>query len=435
MRVPETRARPATSRSPLLERYRRIRGATGDLCRPLAVEDQVVQSMPDASPTKWHLAHTTWFFEEFVLRAADPATPPWNEAFRTLFNSYYNSVGAFHPRAARGVLSRPTVAEVLEYRARVDARMEAALAAGALPDGVADIVLLGFAHEEQHQELLLTDILHAFSCNPLRPAYAPPVDGAGCAGTDRARIGHAPTSRSGEFARFDGGIARVGHAGTGFAFDNEGPAHDVLLQPFALALRPTTNAEYRAFVQAGGYRDPSSWLSDGWALVEREGWRHPLYWSDGLHSQFSLHGEVDLVESDPVCHLSYFEADAFARWAGARLPTEHEWETAARDTPAAGNFQESGRLLPAAAPHEATKPAQLFGDVWEWTRSPYVPYPGFRAENDGLGEYNGKFMVQQLVLRGGSALTPQAHVRATYRNFFPPAARWQMSGIRLAQDL
>jgi ergothioneine biosynthesis protein EgtB len=401
-----------------------------DLCRPLAIEDQVVQSMPDASPTKWHLAHTTWFFEEFVLRATDPTAPPWNEAFRTLFNSYYNSVGAFHPRAARGVLSRPTVAEVLEYRSRVDARMEVALASGELPDRIAEIVSLGFAHEEQHQELLLTDILHAFSCNPLRPAYAPATDGA-----RRAPGDHAPTSRAGDFARFAGGIVSVGHAGPGFAFDNEGPAHDVLLQPHALALRPTTNAEYRAFVQAGGYRDPSLWLSDGWALVEREGWRHPLYWSDGLHSQFSLHGEVELLELDPVCHVSYFEADAFARWAGARLPTEHEWERVARDAPVAGNFRESGRLQPSAAPHAATTPAQLFGDVWEWTRSPYVPYPGFRAENDGLGEYNGKFMVQQLVLRGGSALTPSAHVRATYRNFFPPAARWQMSGIRLAQDL
>ncbi len=423
MRTRTTGARETESDS-LAARFERTRQATLDLCRPLAVEDHVVQSMPDASPTKWHLAHTTWFFEEFILRPAGRQAGG-DERLRYLFNSYYHSVGEMYPRASRGILSRPTVAEVLEYRARVD---EAVVTLLASPEGAEElrpVVELGFAHEEQHQELILTDILNAFACNPLRPTYAllPPAPAA--------------TERAIHYTPFPGGIARIGHdfsreTSTGFAFDNEGPAHDALLQPYVLADRPVSNGEYREFVRAGGYSESALWLSDGWAVVQREGWTRPIYWSAGLDSQFSLHGEIAARDADPVCHVSYYEADAFARWSDARLPTEFEWERAAASTFADRSKSDGSVRLPVAAPETAGN--LHYGQVWEWTQSPYLPYPGFRTSNRGLGEYNGKFMINQLVLRGGSALTPRGHTRATYRNFFPPPARWQMSGLRLARD-
>ncbi len=418
----------------LAARYSRARGMTLEFCRPLAVEDHVVQSMPDASPTKWHLAHTTWFFEEFVVRAADPGAGVSTDAWRRLFNSYYRSVGEVHPRSARGLLSRPTLEEVLEYRVRVDERVQALLESGEVPETLLPVVELGFAHEEQHQELILTDILHAFASNPLRPTYrsgstplvearpqtvppaVPPAVTPAVTPTVTPAVTPTVTPTfPPAFVDVAGGLTRVGHdrAGAGFAFDNEGPRHEVLLQPHAIADRPISNGEYRAFVQDGGYRDSALWLSDGWAVVESERWTRPMYWSEDLASQFSLQGEVALDEAEPVRHVSYYEADAFARWAGARLPTEFEWEHMAS---------------------RGSKSALRIGEVWEWTQSPYSPYPGFHTANRGLGEYNGKFMINQLVLRGGSALTPPGHARTTYRNFFSPSARWQASGLRLAQD-
>jgi ergothioneine biosynthesis protein EgtB len=410
-----------------LKRYRDVRAATVELCSPLAIEDFVVQSMPDASPAKWHLAHTSWFFEEFVLARAVADYRPYAQPYRYLFNSYYNAVGPMHCRAARGMLSRPTVAEVMAYRAAVDGRMASLLEAGELPEALGAALTLGLEHERQHQELLLTDIKHLFSLNPLQPAYRE---------RPRRERGHAGPLRH---VPFPGGLTAIGHAGTGFCFDNELPRHPALVRPFRLASRPVTNGEYLEFVRAGGYADARLWLADGWALARREQWQRPIYWSASLDEEFTLTGPRELDPDTPLAHVSGYEADAFARWAGARLPTEFEWEAAAGTVPAAGNFLERRQWHPQAAVSAAGPPKpdtllQMFGDVWEWTQSAYAPYPGYSPAAGALGEYNGKFMINQLVLRGGSCATPAQHIRVSYRNFFPPAARWQLSGIRLAWD-
>ncbi|MGH8136984.1 MAG: ergothioneine biosynthesis protein EgtB [Steroidobacteraceae bacterium] len=412
----------------LAEHYRFVRSTSAALCEPLSAEDFVVQSMPDASPAKWHLAHTSWFFEEFVLQRADPGYTFFDAEFRFLFNSYYNSVGPMHGRSHRGLLSRPTVTQIFAYRACIDERMGALLQDEALSGELLRISLLGLHHEQQHQELLLTDLKHLFSCNPLLPAYK--------AGPAAASHGSCGLS----FTDFNGGLIDIGHAGAGFCFDNELPRHRAYTEPFRLASRAVTNGEFLEFVRSGGYENAAHWLSDGWSTAQREGWRHPLYWSAALDQEFTLAGLQELNPDAPVCHVSYYEADAFARWAGARLPTETEWELAANDSPVQGNFVESGHRHPQPATHSALSPnaqsslLQMFGDVWEWTQSPYTPYPGFSPQEGALGEYNGKFMVNQLVLRGGSCATPGSHVRPTYRNFFNPAARWQFSGLRLATD-
>ena len=407
------------------QRYLMVRAASVELCAPLAIEDYVVQSMPDASPAKWHLAHTSWFFEEFVLARAVADYRPIHEPYRYLFNSYYNTVGPMHCRAARGMLSRPTVAEVMAYRFAVDERMASLLDTGSLPDALQEVLTLGLEHERQHQELLLTDIKHLFSLNPLLPAYR-----------ERTRRQNARAVPL-RHLRLEGGLTGIGHAGGGgFCFDNELPRHRALVAPFRLANRPVTNGEYLEFVRAGGYDDPRLWLSDGWALARREAWQRPIYWARSLEEEFSLTGMRELDPEAPLCHVSYYEADAFARWAGARLPTEFEWELAAAGVPLTGNFVERGEWHPQAMPAPADPDTllQMFGDVWEWTQSAYAPYPGFSPAPGALGEYNGKFMINQLVLRGGSCATPREHIRASYRNFFPAAARWQFSGVRLAGD-
>lgn len=395
------------------------------LAAPLGAEDQAAQAHDDASPTKWHLAHTTWFFETFVLRPFSSGYSVFDERFNYCFNSYYEAEGARQPRARRGLLTRPTGAEVRAYRARVDEGLRALFAEGLgeEPD-IAERVELGIHHEQQHQELMLTDILALFAANPLRPAYreAPPPFGQ--------HTSSAPTS-----TRFPGGLRTVGHAGPGFAFDNETPRHLVFLRPFELSDRLTTNADWLEFMADGGYRTASHWLSDGWASVQREGWHAPLYWEerDGGWVQMTLWGLRPVDPAAPVCHVSYYEAEAFARWAGRRLPTEFEWEAAADGLPIRGNMLHAGALRPVTAPF-AHGPTQMFGDVWEWTQSPYVPYPGYRPAPGAIGEYNGKFMSGQMVLRGASCVTPDDHPRPTYRNFFYPHQRWQFSGLRLASD-
>jgi ergothioneine biosynthesis protein EgtB len=396
--------------------YEHVRQRTVHLAEPLTAEDCCAQSMPDASPVKWHLAHTTWFFETFILEPREPGFRPHNPAFRVLFNSYYNGVGAKHPRAQRGLLTRPTLAEVQAYRAIVDARMLRLLAAAPDDAELAALVELGLQHEQQHQELILTDVKHLLSRNPLYPAY---VD--------------SPLPASGpveplSWIDFDGGLAEIGHAGGGFAFDNESPRHRQYLQPFALASRLVTNGEYLEFVEAGGYRDPALWLSDGWDLVANGTLAEPLYWvrdGDRLR-EFTLHGLQALDLARPVTHVSLYEADAYARWRGGRLPTEAEWEFAARDVALT-----CGDLHPRAAGSSGL--AQMFGECWQWTASSYAPYPGFAPAAGAIGEYNGKFMVNQYVLRGSSCATPHGHARASYRNFFPAGARWQFTGIRLAR--
>lgn len=403
--------------------YRTVRAATLALCAGLGPEDMVAQSMPDCSPTKWHLAHTTWFFEQFVLRPFLRGYEPFHPAFEALFNSYYNAVGPQFPRPRRGSITRPDVAEVLRYRAHVDVRVMELLAGANAPE-VAARVTLGLQHEQQHQELILMDLKHLLSCNPLRPAAR---EGAGRA-SERA----APP-----LTYHDGpaGLCEIGHAGAGFAFDNEAPRHTVYLRPFRVASRCVTNAEFVAFIDDGGYRRPELWLSDGWAAVQGEGWTAPLYWESqgGAWAEFTLGGRRPLDPHAPVVHVSHYEADAFARWAGARLPTEAEWEAVAAALPVAGNFVESGRWHPCAAP-DGPGPAQMFGDVWEWTGSAYLPYPGFVPAAGALGEYNGKFMSGQMVLRGGCCGSPAGHLRPEYRNFFPPKSRWQFSGFRLCKD-
>ncbi len=436
---------PSASRSPsrpsagskrrgrggVVGQFREVRSTTDRLCRPLAVEDCVVQSMPDASPVKWHLAHTSWFFETFVLAAARPDHRPLHPQYGFLFNSYYNAVGPRQPRAARGLLSRPTVEETYRYRAAVDhAVVElAALLDEARWQAIEPVFTLGLHHEQQHQELILTDVKHLFSVNPLAPVYAASASGP--------EDGTAPVPELG-FEGRDEGIYEIGHAGPGFAFDNEGPRHKVLLPAFGLGDRLVTNGEYLHFLEDGGYQASELWLADGWDAVQAGGWEAPLYWQRRDREWWcsTLGGWRRVDPGEPVCHVSLYEADAYARWAGARLPSEAEWEVAAREAPLAGNLLDSGRFHPgplAAGP--ASGPRQVFGDVWEWTHSAYAPYPGYRPASGALGEYNGKFMCNQFVLRGGSCATPASHIRPTYRNFFPPAARWQFTGIRLAKDL
>ena len=388
----------ADASATLLADYASVRRYTEALAAPLSPEDQNIQSMPDASPTKWHLAHTTWFFEAVVLAKFAPDHVPFSPQYHYLFNSYYEGLGPRHPRPQRGMLSRPPVSDILEYRMHVDealARLIEEKTAEVTP-----LVTLGLHHEQQHQELILTDIKHALFANPMLPAYAPPQP-------EPAREWVAQ-----EWREHGGGIVPIGHDGHDFAFDNEGPRHDALLRPFRIASRPVTNAEYLKFIEDGGYRRPEFWLSDGWALVQREHLNAPLYWlpRQGDWRVFTLHGPSALEDHAPVSHVSFYEAAAYAAWAGARLPTEFEWE--------------------AMAPHLRQK-----GEVWEWTRSSYDPYPGYRPFDGDVVEYNGKFMVGQQVLRGGSVATPPGHIRPTYRNFFPPSARWQFSGIRLAGDL
>jgi ergothioneine biosynthesis protein EgtB len=415
----------------LLDRYASVRGLSERLCEPLAVEDYVVQSMPDASPTKWHLAHTTWFFETFLLRPHLAGYRDCHPAFNFLFNSYYEGVGPRHPRDKRGLLTRPTVAEVWDYRRHVDLAMGELLhrEPGEIPKELEPLIELGLHHEQQHQELLLTDLQHALSCNPLYPEYLAPK-----ATQPRSKAGE------GQWQSYAAGMREIGHQGDGFSFDNEGPRHPVYLGVFALAPRLVTNGEYLAFMEDGGYQRPEFWLSEGWSTVQARGWEAPLYWQRHQEGwrQFTLHGLRLIEPASPVCHVSFYEADAFARWAGRRLPTEAEWEIAAADTPIQGRLLaealEQGRLHPAPAEEGSLGLTQLYGDVWEWTASPYLGYPGFRPAPGAVGEYNGKFMCNQFVLRGGSCATPPGHIRPTYRNFFPPDARWQFTGLRLATD-
>jgi len=410
---------------PLPESYRHVRDFTERLCEPLETEDYVIQSMPDVSPTKWHLAHTSWFFETFLLKPHRTGYRSPNAEYDYLFNSYYNAVGAQFKRPRRGLLSRPTVAEVFAYRRHVDEHMLAFLerSDASLLERLEPIVRLGLNHEQQHQELMLTDLKHVFHQNPLGPVYRSGSPEPGEAAPDV------------EWVAIDEQEIVIGHRGDGFAFDNEGPAHRHRLEAFRLASRPVTNRDYLAFIEDGGYRQPLLWLSDGWATVNQEGWEAPLYWekNDGAWRRFTLSGWSPLDPDAPVSHVSYYEADAFAAWAGARLPTEEEWECAASGAAIDGNFVESGVFEPRPATAGEPGIRQLFGDVWEWTRSAYSPYPGFRPAEGAIGEYNGKFMCNQLVLRGGSCATSRAHIRATYRNFFPPAARWQFMGLRLAR--
>jgi ergothioneine biosynthesis protein EgtB len=407
----------------LAERYRAIRRATEELADGLSPEDCAVQSMEDASPVKWHLAHTTWFFESFWLERFEAPHRPFRREFRELFNSYYQAVAEPFARPRRGVLSRPGFSEVLAWRADVDARALALLASPTAADPEFKFVLeLGLQHEQQHQELILTDLKHALASSPLRPIYR--------ARETTAAAEAAPLA----FVSLAEGLREIGHKGSGFCFDNERPRHRVFVEAFELATRLVTNAEFDEFRRDGGYLRPELWLADGWDAVQRNGWQAPLYWEevDGQWHEYTLTGRRPLRPAEPVCHVSFYEAEAFARWAGARLPTEAEFEFAAAPLAAEGNFVESGRLHPAPATRSGL--SQLFGDVWEWTRSAYAPYPGYRAPAGALGEYNGKFMCNQLVLRGGSCVTPRSHLRASYRNFFPPAARWQFTGIRLARD-
>ncbi len=419
-------SRTPDSDTALLARYLRVRAATEWLAEPLSPEDCTAQSMPDASPVKWHLAHTTWFFETFVLERSQPGYRPFDDAYRYLFNSYYNAVGAQYPRPCRGLVTRPGLDEVLRYRAHVDDHVAKVFENQALTEEMARIVRLGCHHEEQHQELLLTDLKHLFSQNPTDPRYRA-----------TARAPAAGTPSPPRFAAFGDGTRWIGHGGPGFAFDNETPRHRQFVGAFEIATRLVTNGEYRAFMEDGGYARPELWLSDGFAAVQRQGWEAPLYWRretpDAPWRSLTLGGARAVRDDEPVCHVSLYEADAYARWAGVRLPTEAEWEVASWDRPVEGNFMSRGMLHPAPAP-KGEGIQQMFGDTWEWTASSYAPYPGFKPVAGALGEYNGKFMANQMVLRGGSCATPADHVRPTYRNFFYPDARWQFSGIRLARD-
>ena len=411
----------------LASQYTSVRRQTENLTGALTPEDQMVQSCAEASPSKWHLAHTTWFFETFILSQHLEGYRPFDSHFRDLFNSYYNSVGPQPGKALRSTFSRPTLDEVQKYRRHVDEHMEELLASGAAPEKLLELVKLGLNHEQQHQELLVTDIKHAFWSNPLRPAYQ--------SGTAPSQAEPAPAQKACSVA---GGLVEIGADGPVFRFDNEAPRHKVYLQPFRLALRPATCGEYLAFMNDQGYQRPELWLSAGWEAAQAHKWNAPLYWEKSGNEwlQFTCSGMRKIDESEPVCHVSFYEADAFARWAGARLPTEFEWEAAVSELPVAGNLLEEGKFHPATAgtATDTEAPLQVFGDVWEWTASAYLSYPGFKPAPGALGEYNGKFMSGQMVLRGGSCVTPRSHIRATYRNFFQPEIRWQFSGIRLADD-
>ncbi|HEY4265014.1 MAG TPA: ergothioneine biosynthesis protein EgtB [Micropepsaceae bacterium] len=416
---------PPDSNTQFSARYNSIRILTDRLTAPLSAEDQCIQSMPDASPVKWHLAHTTWFFETLVLMPHLKGYEPYDPRYHYLFNSYYEALGPRHPRPQRGLLTRPALDEIRNYRRHVDGAMgrlfEHARQAERLE--FEDLAELGLHHEQQHQELILTDIKHAFSCNPLLPAYL--------ALTSRA-VKKAPPL---EWIDCAGGILPIGHSQDGFAFDNEGPRHLAVLTPYRIASRLITCGEYLAFMDDGGYRRPEFWLSDGWAMARAQDWTAPLYWAkiDEEWQIFTLNGVQPMDRDEPVVHVSFYEAAAYASWAGKRLPTESEWEAVAADVPVTGNLLDPARPHPRPASADG-KIAQLYGDAWEWTRSSYDPYPGFKPLSGAVAEYNGKFMCGQMVLRGGSCVTPPGHIRSSYRNFFPPSARWQFSGIRLAED-
>ncbi len=426
----------------LISDYQKVRSVTETICSPLAIEDHQIQSMPDVSPPKWHLAHTSWFFENFLLLPHLKNYRVFHPQYNFLFNSYYKTVGDHYPRSERGLLSRPTLQEVLEYRHYVDEKM------GHLIQGTSDkeilfLLTLGIQHEQQHQELLLTDIKHLFFTNPLRPIYH---------SRDLSEVDASSIPL--QWVKYPEALYSIGHQGKGFGFDNETPLHQIFLPSFKIGSRLITNGEYLSFIEDRGYQTPQLWLSDGWDIVLENHWKAPLYWErkEAEWQQFTLAGTKPIQLSEPVCHVSYYEADAFARWAGKRLPTEAEWEVVAKDVPIDGNLYESGILEPQVA-HPSPRPpstllrtsspsrgeggrvVQIFGDVWEWTQSPYTPYPGFKPEQGSIGEYNGKFMCNQMVLRGGSCFTSLSHIRATYRNFFPPQARWQCTGIRLAEDV
>ena len=409
----------------LAARYQAVREATERLCRPLQTEDFVVSSMPDVSPTKWHLAHTSWFFETFALAPHLAHYQPLNPKYAFLFNSYYVQAGERHCRAQRGLVTRPTVEDVYAYRAYVDEHMRALIAH--IGDDASHpafaVVELGTHHEQQHQELLVTDIKHVFWTNPMRPAY-------------RSDTRHSADALPQGWTTLTAGVQPIGYTGTTFHFDNEAPSHQQYVQHARVAHRLTTNEEFAGFIADGGYRRPELWLSGGWATVQSMAWKSPLYWEqqDGAWREFTLAGDGALDPHAPVTHVSYYEADAFARWAGARLPTEAEWEVVAREQPVSGRFADAEYFQPFASHHDLGPLRQLYGDVWQWTQSPYIAYPGFRASAGALGEYNGKWMSDQWVLRGASCATPSSHARATYRNFFPSDARWQFTGIRLAKD-
>ena len=415
----------------LRDRFHQIRNFTNALCAGLEPEDCVVQSMPDVSPTKWHLAHTTWFFETFILKKFAPGYRAEIPEYAYLFNSYYNAAGDMHRRDLRGLISRPTVNQAQRYRASVDSHIDDLLSNPdeSLLGEIEPILVLGIHHEQQHQELLITDIKHVLAQNPLYPVFR--------AAEERTETECRPY----RFIDFEEATTAIGHDGDEFAYDNEGPRHQALVPTFSLATRPVTNGEYIAFIEDNGYGRPEFWLSLGWMTVNEQRWNAPLYWTkrDGAWWNFTLSGLRHVDQSEPVTHISYFEADAYANWAGARLATEFEWERAALSCPIEGNFVETESFHPAAkSAVSAEKPGkrlhQMFGDVWEWTRSAYSPYPGYRAGPGALGEYNGKFMCNQYVLRGGSCATSRSHIRRTYRNFFQPEKRWQFTGIRLARD-
>jgi ergothioneine biosynthesis protein EgtB len=406
----------------MLELYQQTRQISEKICQPLEIEDYTIQSMPDVSPPKWHLAHTTWFFETFLLLPYLPEYQVFDPQFGYLFNSYYEAIGARHPRHQRGILSRPTVAEVYQYRAYVDRAMTTLLSKIPEDPNLAHLVTLGLHHEQQHQELLLTDIKHILALNPLHPVYR-----------DDLQAKLETTDSTFGWLEYPCGLYSIGHTGSQFAFDNESPRHQVYLQDYKLGNRLVTNGEYLEFVQAGGYQESKYWLAEGWATVQTQQWQAPLYWEsiDRKWWVMTLGGLQQLNHNEPVCHVSFYEADAYATWKGKRLPTEAEWEIATVNIIPTGNFLDSDRLHPAAT-NDAHY--QFFGDVWEWTQSAYLPYPGFQIADGAIGEYNGKFMCNQIVLRGGSCVTSIDHLRPTYRNFFPPSTRWQFSGIRLASD-
>jgi ergothioneine biosynthesis protein EgtB len=416
-----------SKKTSLIQNYKSVRNFTASLCRPLTTEDYVIQSMPDTSPAKWHLAHTTWFFETFILKGTAADYTGFHPVFGYLFNSYYVQAGERFPRPQRGLLSRPTVEEVFKYREYVDEKILELLET--LPDeklkDIESIIELGLNHEQQHQELILTDIKHMFSLNPLHPVYS------------NSEVQETRNVRNMEWIPFNEGLYTIGNTGKEFCYDNEMPQHKVYLNSFKLGSRLVTNGEYLDFINAGGYETPELWLSDGWYAAQQGNWNAPLYWEkikSNWHTM-TLSGFREINPAEPVCHVSYYEAEAYAHWAGARLPSEAEWESAASTVNVEGNFVENGIFHPVPPDELTSEPAleQMFGDVWEWTQSAYLPYPGFKPMNGALGEYNGKFMVNQQVLRGGSCATSLWHIRKTYRNFFPPSARWQFSGIRLAR--
>ena len=406
-----------------------VRNFSETLCKPLVTEDYVIQSMPDVSPTKWHLAHTTWFFETFILYKYLKDYKPINPKYSYLFNSYYIQAGERFIRAQRGLLSRPTVKEVYQYRKYVNDHIEKLLnnCDEKTLNELAPLIEIGINHEQQHQELLLTDIKHVFSINPLYPIYADVLSPV---------VNSIPKI---DWVEFKEGTYEIGQSGNGFAYDNELPRHKEYLTPFCIGSRLVTNKEYIEFIENCGYKKAEIWLSDGWAAAEKELWDSPMYWlkQDGEWWHFTLTGKRKVNPNEPVCHVSHYEADAFARWAGARLPTEAEWEVASKGLPLEGNFVDTGNFHPAAMPENSNgvKLKQMFGDVWEWTSSAYLPYPGYKTLPGALGEYNGKFMSNQMVLRGGSCATSKSHIRSTYRNFFPSHSRWQFMGIRLAKDI